>query len=126
VHFYDRPRRLKRGRTLCAECAKPVSRENLLVAANLGRIATHAPEAEKRRAETQNRQREAIREWNSTDKPDWLNEKYYRETVVRSLKSIPVPAIAATLRVSEPYATDIRKGRIPHLLLLLRAFGAMI
>jgi len=50
-----------------------------------------------------NRQREAIREWNSTDKPDWLNEKYYRETVVKSLKAIAVRAIAASLRVSEPY-----------------------
>jgi CRISPR-associated endonuclease Cas1 len=105
---------LKRGRTLCAECSKVVSRENLLVAANLGRIATHGPEAEKRRAETQNRQREAIRSWNPADKPDWLSEKYYRETVVKRLKSIPVPAIAATLRVSEPYATEIRNGRLPH------------
>jgi CRISPR associated protein Cas1 len=105
---------LKRGRTLCAECSKPVSRENLLIAANLGRIATHGPEAEKRRAETQNRQREAIRGWDPSDKPDWLSEKYYRETVVRSLKSIAVSTIATTLRVSEPYATEIRNGRIPH------------
>jgi len=105
---------LKRGRTLCAQCSKLVSRENLLVAANLGRIATHGPEAERRRAETQNRQCEAIREWNPIDKPDWLNEKYYRETVVRSLKSITVPVIAASLRVSEPYATEIRNGRVPH------------
>lgn len=105
---------LKRGRTLCAECSKVVSRENILVAANLGRIATHSPEAEKRRAETQGRQCEAIRRWNPTDKPEWLSEKYYRETVVKRLKSIPVPAIAATLRVSEPYATEIRNGRIPH------------
>jgi hypothetical protein len=105
---------LKRGRTLCAECSKPVSRENLLVAANLGCIATHGPEAEKRRAETQNRQRAAIWEWNSSDKPDWLNEKYYRETVVKSLKAIAVPAIAASLPVPEPHATHIRKGRILH------------
>lgn len=105
---------LKRGRTLCAVCVKPVCRENLLAAANLGRVATHAPEAEKRRAETQNRQREAIRQWNPTDKPDWLNEKYCRETILRNLKSIEVPIIAATLRVSEPYATEIRDGRVPH------------
>jgi hypothetical protein len=71
-------------------------------------------QAEKRRAKTQNRQREAIRKWKPTDKPDWLNEKYYRETVLRSLKSIEVPVIATTLRVSEPYATEIRNGRVPH------------
>jgi CRISPR-associated endonuclease Cas1 len=105
---------LKRGRKLCAECSKPVSRENLLVAANLGRIATHGPEAEKRRAETLNRQRKAIREWDPSDKPDWLNEKYYRETVVRSLKLVRVSTIAATLHVSEPYATEIRNSRVPH------------
>jgi hypothetical protein len=74
---------LKAGRTLCARCTKSVSRENLLLAANLGRIATHGPEAEKRRAKTQRRQREAINKWNPADKPDWLNETYYRETVVR-------------------------------------------
>ena len=39
-------------------------RENMLVAANLGQIASHSPQAEKRRAETKNRQREAIRDWN--------------------------------------------------------------
>jgi hypothetical protein len=105
---------LKRGRTLCAECAKPVSRENLLVAANLGRIATHGPEAEKRRAETQNRQCEAIRNWNPADKPDWLDERFYRNKVLPGLKSIQVPVIASTLCVSEPYATNIRNGRVPH------------
>jgi hypothetical protein len=105
---------LKHGRKLCAECSKPSSRENLLVAANLGRIATHSPGAEKRRAETQNRQRKAMRDWKPADKPAWLSEKYCRETVVKSLKSIAVPAIAATLSVSKPYAAEIRNGRLPH------------
>jgi hypothetical protein len=105
---------LKRGRTLCAECSKPVSRQNILVAANLGRIATHSPEAEKLRAETQNRQRKAIRDWKPADKPEWLDERFYRDKVGPRLKTVMVSSIATALGVSEPYATDIRKGRVPH------------
>ena len=73
-------------------------------------MGSHRGEAEKRRAETQNRQREAISNWNATDKPDWLDGRFYRNEVLQRLKSIQVPVIASTLLVSEPYATNIRNG----------------
>jgi hypothetical protein len=85
-----------------------------LKAAYLGRVATHSEKAQRLRGETQARQREAELRWQPAQKPDWLNENYYRGTVVQGLKSIPVPTIAARLRVSIPYATEIRKGRMPH------------
>jgi CRISPR-associated endonuclease Cas1 len=99
----------------CRNCAPTVSRENVLEAAKLGRLTTHTPEAQARRAETQRRQNAALKAWNPADKPDWLDEKFYREEIQSRLSTILVPTIKAALLVSEPYALRIRTGRcIPH------------
>jgi hypothetical protein len=51
----------------------------------------------------------------SADKPDWLDEKTYREKIRPKLASLTVPTIMRTLGVSEPYAAIIRAGRcVPH------------
>jgi CRISPR-associated endonuclease Cas1 len=106
---------LKRGRNYCVSCSVPVSRGNLIEAAKLGRIATHSPRAEARRAATQLRHAAARKAWRSSDNPDWLTEELYREKVQPLLARITVPNIATALGVSEPYATDIRAGkRVPH------------
>jgi hypothetical protein len=48
-------------------------------------------------------------------KPEWLNEKTYREKVLLCLSRVTVPTIVSALAVSEPYATNIRAGPcIPH------------
>jgi hypothetical protein len=48
-------------------------------------------------------------------KPEWLDEKTYREKVLPRLCHVTVPTIVSTLAVSEPYASNIRAGRsIPH------------
>ena len=106
---------LKRGRNYCASCAVAISKEGLIEAAKLGRIATHSRRAEARRAATMRRQEAAKRAWNPTNKPDWLDEKTFREKVQPLLKGITVPSIATALGISDPYATDIREGRrVPH------------
>ena len=52
---------------------------------------------------------------NASDTPDWLNEKTYSEKIQPLLAGVTVPAISKELGISEPYATDIRKGkRRPH------------
>lgn len=49
------------------------------------------------------------------DKPEWLNEKKYREKIQPRLAGITVPTIVSALAVSEPYATNIRAGKcVPH------------
>jgi hypothetical protein len=71
--------------------------------------------AEARRAETQVRQREAIRRWEPSKKPVWLDEATLKEKIVPRFSEIQVPALAAVLMVPEPYATAIKRGtRIPH------------
>jgi len=90
-------------------------RENLITAAKLGRIATHTPKAEARRAATMRRQEVAKRTWKSSDLPEWLNEKVYREKIQPKLATFTVSAITSALEISKPYATDIRAGkRVPH------------
>jgi CRISPR-associated endonuclease Cas1 len=106
---------IKRAHTYCASCAVSVSREGLIEAAKLGRIATHRLEAEALRAKTQRKHAIALAAWQPSDLPEWLNEEAYRTKIQSALAGLTVPAIATALGISKPYATDIRKGRrLPH------------
>jgi len=106
---------LKSGDSYCAACGVNFSREGLIKAARLGRIATHTPKAEALRGATQRRQAAARKAWKPSEKPEWLTEKVYREKIMPRLAQIMVPTISSVLAVSEPYATTIRKGKcIPH------------
>jgi len=104
-----------RGAQYCGACSPMALRENLIEGAKLGRIATHMPKAEARRAATMRRQEAAKRAWRPSDLPEWLTEKCYREKIQPRLATFTVSAIASALEVSKPYATDIRAGkRVPH------------
>lgn len=106
---------IKLDQTYCALCAVGVAREGMIEAAKLGRIATHSREAEDLRARTQRKHAAALAVWKPSDLPGWLNEDAYRTRIQPVLARITVPAIANALRVSKPYATDIRRGRrMPH------------
>jgi CRISPR-associated endonuclease Cas1 len=106
---------LKRGLNHCSLCALPVARSNMIEAAKRGRLAKHSLKAQTLRAVTMKRQDEAIRNWDSSELPKWLNKVYYTKKIQPELRDISVPIISRALRVSEPYATEIRKGnRIPH------------
>jgi len=103
------------GSRYCVNCVPNVNRENLLEQAKLGRIATHSPSAEARRSASQRKQFAAIRRWNPSDLPSWLNEKAYRREILPRLSKFTVKAIRLALDVSHPYATNIRRGTaIPH------------
>jgi len=99
----------------CRSCAVGVSKEGLIEAAKLGRVATHSRAAEARRAKSQRRHAAALRVWNPSDLPEWLSEETYRRKIQPRLAEITVPTISAALGISEPYATEIRAGkRKPH------------
>jgi len=103
------------GASFCQACSVAVARKNLINAAKLGRIVTHTPKAEARRAATMRRQEAAKRTWKPSDLPGWLTEKVYREKIQPRLATLTVSAIASELGLSLPYATDIRPGkRMPH------------
>jgi len=71
-------------------------------------LNAHDPIAQARRANTQKRQAAALRAWNPSDKPDWLDRKFYREQIQPRLLSIQPSEIQAALSVSKPYALRIR------------------
>jgi CRISPR-associated endonuclease Cas1 len=106
---------VKFGRSYCVSCAVTVSRESLIEAAKLGRVAGHSREARARQAEKQRRHAAELKAWNSSDRPDWLTEEIYRGKVQSRLSGITVRAISSVLGLSEPYAAEIRAGRyLPH------------
>jgi CRISPR associated protein Cas1 len=106
---------IKSGFKYCRTCVPTVSRKNILKAAAIGRLMTHKPMAQARRADTQRRQNAALRAWRPSDKPNWLDKTVYLEEVVPKLRKVTVPSIMSAISVSEPYALGIRAGRrLPH------------
>jgi CRISPR-associated endonuclease Cas1 len=103
------------GSIYCEKCVPAINHESMLKKAKLGRIATHSPIAEARRAATHAKQVEALRRWNSSDLPKWLDEDFYRRQVLPRLAGFTVKRIRVAIDVSHPYATLIKRGlRIPH------------
>jgi hypothetical protein len=81
----------------------------------LGQIATHRPEAEALRAETQRKQVAARKEWESSVRSDPINEGSYLQEIQPRFTGFTNSEIAFALHVSKPYAAEIRKGqRRPH------------
>ena len=93
-------------------CTPVVSPFNVAKFARLDRFDSIA---QARRGESQRRQVAGQRAWNPKEKPDWLDEKFYRGQIQPRLVEITVPTIASALAVSESYAINVRAGRcIPH------------
>jgi CRISPR-associated endonuclease Cas1 len=103
------------GHRFCGTCKVAVTTQELIKAAEKGRLLSHTPEADASRAENRRRNAAAQKAWLSSDQPTWLDEKVYRWTIQPRLASATVPAIRVAIGVSKPYATDIRSGkRLPH------------
>jgi CRISPR-associated endonuclease Cas1 len=94
--------------------ASVLSHHQPLTTAKPVRLSVHDAIAQARRAATQRRQAGESKAWNSCDKPEWLDENFYREKILPCLAAVNVPAIVAALAISESYATNIRAGRVPH------------
>jgi CRISPR-associated endonuclease Cas1 len=103
------------GSTHCAVCVVPVSRERMVELARRGRIASKSPESRARVAETQRRQALAWRRWEPSSKPDSLTLEIYNQKIKPALLRSSISQIANALKVSIPYAANIRLGRRrPH------------
>jgi CRISPR-associated endonuclease Cas1 len=105
---------LKRGR-YCGTCATQVSREKLIAFGPVARVTAQSDEAQKTRTETQKIHAAEIRAWIDSGNPTTVDENAYLTAIQPKLASVTVSAIALALRISEPYARDIRAGRHrPH------------
>jgi CRISPR-associated endonuclease Cas1 len=103
------------GYERCASCKVPVCTDEIVKAARTGRLASHSSEAEAKRAESRRKHVSALRLWQQSDQPAWLDERAYLEKIQPRLVGVTVPAIRKALSVSKSYATNIRAGkRLPH------------
>ena len=114
-----KPERLCRGcgkqvrshKRFCTDCAVTATRENF----DEGRKAAQRPESLAKRAETQRKQREAIRNWNPSQLPVWLTRDVYVERVQPVLARVGKKAIQDAIGVSEMHAHRIKCGTcVPH------------
>jgi len=78
------------GSEYCAKCVPDVNRENLLRQAKLRQIATRSAVAEARRSATQAKQAKALRKWNASELPQWLDEEFYRRNILPRLAALTV------------------------------------
>jgi CRISPR-associated endonuclease Cas1 len=95
---------------LCSNCAKPARRKNF----NVGRKSAQQPESLAKRSATQRKHKEAIRNWRPSDLPVWLTRDVYLKQVQPALATVAKSRIGSTLGVSEPYSSDIWRGKVPH------------
>jgi uncharacterized Zn finger protein (UPF0148 family) len=103
------------GQTYCVGCGDVVAKEALVRGAVQGRKAAQSHAAQRRRSETQLRNRAAERAWNPSDQPAWLTEAAYVTHIQPALASVKVVSLMAALGVSAPYAINVRAGRRrPH------------
>jgi hypothetical protein len=102
------------GSTRCSNCALEVAKEKMKDLARQGRIASKSPGSRARVAATQRRQASARWNWDPASQPDWLTEDFYTNQIQPRLVKATLSQIADTLSVSILYASDIRRGRIPH------------
>jgi len=58
------------------------------------------PIAQARRADTQRQQAAALKAWKASDKPEWLDENFYREKVQPRVAGIAIPVLMSALRIS--------------------------
>jgi CRISPR-associated endonuclease Cas1 len=103
------------GYDRCASCKVSICTEELVKAAQKGRLASHGVEAEAKRADNRRRHAAALQAWRPSDQPAWLNQETYLRKIQPRLSSVTVPAIRTALGISKAYATNIRSGkRVPH------------
>jgi CRISPR-associated endonuclease Cas1 len=103
------------GYERCASCKVATCTEELVKAAQKGRLLSHSPEATAKRIEGRKRHAASIRAWKPSDQPAWLTKETYMRKIQPQLLNVTVPAIRAAIGVSKSYATNIRTGkRLPH------------
>jgi len=103
------------NRRFCATCGRDAAAESLVRAATRGRVEALTVQSQERRAVTQRRHASALRAWTEVDQPAWLTETAYAEQILPALGAVKIATLMSALRVSKPYAINVRLGRRrPH------------
>jgi CRISPR-associated endonuclease Cas1 len=107
-------KKIRAGRTHCAQCAIDVQKKRFVEVARIGRIAGHTPEALAKEGKTQRKHAKARSSWNASSLPTWLTAEFYSGNIQPRLVDLPNSLIASRIGVSRWYAGKIRQGYRPH------------
>jgi hypothetical protein len=108
-------RPLRKGYALCRKCADADLAKSFPTVLAKARLTANSADAQTKRAETQRRNAEAVRQWTPEDLPDWLNAKTFARRVVPALRNLRTVDVARCLASSVSYAAQVRTGaRTPH------------
>jgi len=106
---------ISRGETHCAACWAECGAERMVTIAAKGRLLAQTAQAQARRKAARRRNLAAERVWNPSDQPAWLTERVYVNEIQPRLAKVSASTLASALKVSTPYAVDVRAGRYrPH------------
>jgi CRISPR-associated protein Cas1 len=95
----------------CADCWTRRGPERMRAVAAKGRAFAQTKEAQARRVAARRRNAAAERAWKPSDLPAWLTRDVYTEQIRPRLEEFSAAQLAGALRVSTPYAVQIRAGK---------------
>ena len=103
------------GMDHCSTCAPVVAGKRLAEAQVLGRVAALTPAALAKRSDKMKAQRDAVRQWQPSELPEWLTDEVYATKILPKLAQVSKRTIELELRISKRYAYEIADGtKIPH------------
>jgi CRISPR-associated endonuclease Cas1 len=105
---------IRAGRSDCGKCAVEGATERLIVAAQIGRISGHTPQALAKEGRTQRQHAKARSAWDASSQPSWLTAEFYSNKIQPMLANASTSAIARRIGISRWYAGRIRQGYRPH------------
>jgi CRISPR-associated endonuclease Cas1 len=112
---HDCGKELVRDSVRCKLCSTEIMSEQRDAAGRIARTVALSPEAQQKRAATQQINALAQHAWRPSDQPSWLTEDFYSEKIQPALLNLRGSFVARVLKVSNSYARDICKGRrLPH------------
>ncbi len=99
----------------CRSCAVEASRETMAQVALLGHAKPKTKKTKAHISKTLSDHAVANSWWDPSSLPSWLTEECYIQKIKPRLRTIKVREISETMRVSKPYAAQVRAGRRqPH------------
>jgi len=103
------------GNLFCYACGRKDSGNRLAAAQLLGKDAARTPEALQKKSRKMNDHRDAMRNWQPSELPDWLTDEVFMNQIYPALARLSKIEIASALAVSKDYAYQIANGnRVPH------------
>jgi CRISPR-associated endonuclease Cas1 len=103
------------GNRFCHCCGLNECGKRLSAVQHLGKDAARTPEALDKKSKKMNAHRDAIRNWQPSDIPDWLTDDLFMTRLYPAIDQLSKGEIASALGVSKDYAYQIANGnKVPH------------